>query len=196
MSENNHDHKLLLHFGDQKVDARVRRTRDALGDALVELMQEKPFDSITVQDVLDRAKVGRSTFYSHYSDKDDALAGRFAEMRVGKTVTLSIEGVEKSWRVVGLAREAFSPSVGYVLLSAVRLQSPKMVNSLRLALDHVEDRADEDSVAAVKTSLDRDGLERSSAAHKLLITGGGVRAVSRARSVSRPRANEQRVLCR
>jgi AcrR family transcriptional regulator len=54
-----------------KVDRRVLRTRDTLGDALVELMQEKTFDDITVQDVLDRAGVGRSTFYAHYRDKDD-----------------------------------------------------------------------------------------------------------------------------
>jgi len=42
-----------------------------LGGALITLMQEKPFDTITVQDVLDRARVGRSTFYSHYCDKED-----------------------------------------------------------------------------------------------------------------------------
>jgi Transcriptional regulator len=54
-----------------KVDRRALRTRDALGDALMELMQERPFKSITVQDVLDRAAVGRSTFYTHYRDKDD-----------------------------------------------------------------------------------------------------------------------------
>ena len=70
MSENNHLH---LVAAKKRMDARVRRTRDALGDALVALMQEKPFDTITVQDVLDRAKVGRSTFYTHYSDKDDLL---------------------------------------------------------------------------------------------------------------------------
>jgi AcrR family transcriptional regulator len=54
-----------------KVDRRILRTRDTLGDALVELMQEKAFDEITVQQVLDRAGVGRSTFYAHYRDKDD-----------------------------------------------------------------------------------------------------------------------------
>ena len=86
---------------------------------------------------------------------NNALAGRLAEMRVGKTVTLSIDNVEKSWRVVGLAREAFSPAVGYILLNGIQQQSPKMVNSLRLALD----QTDEDSTAAVKTSLDRN-LER------------------------------------
>ena len=70
MSENDH---MYLVAERKRMDARVRRTRDALGDALVALMQEKPFDTITVQDVLDRAKVGRSTFYAHYSDKDDLL---------------------------------------------------------------------------------------------------------------------------
>ena len=70
MSENEH---LPLATTNRKLDARVRRTRDALGDALISLMQEKPFETITVQDVLDRAQVSRSTFYSHYSDKDDLL---------------------------------------------------------------------------------------------------------------------------
>ncbi len=54
-----------------KTDRRILRTRDTLGDALVALMQEKNFDDITVQDLLDRAGVGRSTFYQHYRDKDD-----------------------------------------------------------------------------------------------------------------------------
>jgi AcrR family transcriptional regulator len=54
-----------------KPDRRIRRTRDTLGDALIQLMQEQPFDSITVQQVLDRAGVSRATFYTHYRDKDD-----------------------------------------------------------------------------------------------------------------------------
>lgn len=55
----------------RKTDRRVARTRDRLGDALVELLLEKPFDDITVQEVLDRAQVSRSTFYEHYRDKND-----------------------------------------------------------------------------------------------------------------------------
>lgn len=55
----------------RKTDRRILRTRDALGDALVALMPERAFDEITVQDVLDRAGVSRSTFYAHYRDKDD-----------------------------------------------------------------------------------------------------------------------------
>ena len=55
----------------RKPDLRIRRTRGQLSDALVALMQEKSIDKITVQEVLDRATVGRSTFYLHYRDKDD-----------------------------------------------------------------------------------------------------------------------------
>jgi len=82
---------------------------------------------------------------------NNALAGRFSQMRVGQMVSLTIGGVEKSWRVVGLAREAFSPSVGYVPLHSVQQQSSVIVNSLRLALDHT----DEESIEIVKADLDR-----------------------------------------
>lgn len=89
MSENDRLHLAALK---KREDARVRRTRDALGDALVSLMQEKPFDTITVQDVLDRAKVGRSTFYSHYSDKDDLLMSDAEEFFESVAMMLSVRG--------------------------------------------------------------------------------------------------------
>src|SRR5215208_514718 len=54
MSDNERVHLVV---SKKKGDARVRRTRDSLGDALIALMQEKSFDTITVQDVLDRACV-------------------------------------------------------------------------------------------------------------------------------------------
>lgn len=52
-------------------DLRIRRTRGRLGDALIALVEEKAMHRITVRGVLDRAGVGRSTFYVHYQDKDD-----------------------------------------------------------------------------------------------------------------------------
>lgn len=64
-------------------DRRVLRTRRALGTALVELMLASEFDAITVQQVLEKAKVGRSTFYSHFRNTDDLLlsdAERFFAM--------------------------------------------------------------------------------------------------------------------
>ena len=82
----------------QKTDARVRRTREALGGALITLMQEKPFDTITVQDVLDRAQVSRSTFYMHYNDKDDLLMSDAEEFFEALSMALSAHG-DKSDRV-------------------------------------------------------------------------------------------------
>lgn len=55
----------------KKQDRRSARTQRSLSGALVELVKEKRFDDITVQEVIDRADVGRSTFYSHYRDKED-----------------------------------------------------------------------------------------------------------------------------
>ncbi|MGP3962322.1 TetR/AcrR family transcriptional regulator [Nonomuraea sp. 3N208] len=61
-------------------DRRVRRTRQLLRRALVELILEKGYDRITVQHIIDPADVGRSTFCAHYIDKDDLLLGNLEEL--------------------------------------------------------------------------------------------------------------------
>jgi AcrR family transcriptional regulator len=65
----------------EPTDRRVRRTQDLLRRALLSLIQEKGYDRITVQDILDRADIGRSTFYAHYRDKDDLLRAGFQDIR-------------------------------------------------------------------------------------------------------------------
>lgn len=67
----------------RELDARAARSQRALGAALVALMLDEQFERITVQQVLDRAGVGRSTFYAHFRNKDDLLlsdAERFIGM--------------------------------------------------------------------------------------------------------------------
>src|SRR3974377_1993543 len=54
-----------------KTDRRVERTRELLQKALMELISERGYDAITIQDIVDRAKVGRTTFYLHYNNKDE-----------------------------------------------------------------------------------------------------------------------------
>ena len=54
-------------------DRRVQRTKRALHEALIDLAREKPYDAIPVKDILQRADVGRSTFYMHFRDKHDLL---------------------------------------------------------------------------------------------------------------------------
>lgn len=65
----------------ETVDRRVRRTKTRIFDALVELMMEKGYDKVTVQDIIDRADVGRSTFYAHYRDKEALLQSGFEHIR-------------------------------------------------------------------------------------------------------------------
>ncbi len=60
-----------------KADRRSRRSQQLLHAALIELMLERRYDDITVQEIIDRANVGRSTFYAHYLDKDDLLVSGF-----------------------------------------------------------------------------------------------------------------------
>jgi AcrR family transcriptional regulator len=54
-----------------KTDRRVQRTRELLQKALIELISEHGYDAITILDIVDRANVGRTTFYLHYSSKDE-----------------------------------------------------------------------------------------------------------------------------
>ena len=63
-------------------DRRVSKTRRALKEALTDLILEKGFEGVTVQDVIDRADVGRSTFYAHFVDKDDLLMAILADLDV------------------------------------------------------------------------------------------------------------------
>ena len=52
-----------------EADPRVKRTRKLLQDALLELLTEKNFDAITVQDIAERSTINRATFYAHFADK-------------------------------------------------------------------------------------------------------------------------------
>jgi AcrR family transcriptional regulator len=55
------------------LDRRVQKTRKLLQDALIELVAEKGYESVTIKEILDQANVGRSTFYAHFQDKDQLL---------------------------------------------------------------------------------------------------------------------------
>jgi AcrR family transcriptional regulator len=64
----------------EKPDRRINRTRETLFQAMSMLMVEKRYDDITVQDIIDRANVGRSTFYAHYQDKEDLAVSSMLTM--------------------------------------------------------------------------------------------------------------------
>lgn len=59
--------------GDLQEDRRIQKTKKLLADSLARLMREKEYDAITIQDIIDKANVGRSTFYAHYESKEMLL---------------------------------------------------------------------------------------------------------------------------
>lgn len=67
------------HMSTATVDRRVQKTRHLLQDAMVELVSEKGFAAVTIQEILDRANVGRSTFYMHFDNKNELLHSCFQD---------------------------------------------------------------------------------------------------------------------
>jgi AcrR family transcriptional regulator len=65
----------------KRADRRVQRTRRLLQEALLSLMVEKGYEAITVQDIIDRADLGRATFYAHFADKGTLLASGVEDLR-------------------------------------------------------------------------------------------------------------------
>ena len=62
-------------------DRRVQRTQQLLRTSLFSLIQEKGFERLSVQDILDRANIGRATFYAHFDNKEDLLLSGFDALR-------------------------------------------------------------------------------------------------------------------
>jgi len=98
-------------MGAKSKDRRVQRTRQLLRGALLSLIQEKGFEALTVQDIIDRANVGRATFYAHFDNKDDLLVGGLDELRASlkerqRQAQSSGNGVDE--RVFGFSREMFA----------------------------------------------------------------------------------------
>jgi AcrR family transcriptional regulator len=78
---------------EKSVDPRVLRTRKLLQQALVKLMKEKQFDTISVQDIAESATINRATFYDHYPDKfallECTVGSRFNELLAERGVTFN-----------------------------------------------------------------------------------------------------------
>lgn len=79
----------------EKPDRRTRRTERILREALHSLILEKGYDGVTVQDIADRADVGRSTFYAHFANKDKLHLSAFDAVREGLLQTGEADGDKK-----------------------------------------------------------------------------------------------------
>ena len=75
-------------------DRRVQRTRKLLQDALIALVLEKGYEAVTIQDIIDRANVGRSTFYAHFLDKQHLFLSGFEQLRQELADTNSLSSIQ------------------------------------------------------------------------------------------------------
>jgi AcrR family transcriptional regulator len=75
-------------------DRRVERTRQLLREALLSLILERGYAGITVQHIIDRANVGRSTFYAHFRDREDLLLSELKGLRAAVQEQIKREPVE------------------------------------------------------------------------------------------------------
>jgi AcrR family transcriptional regulator len=128
-------------------DRRVNRTQEMLYQALSTLMLEKRYDDITVQDIIDRADVGRSTFYAHFKDKEDLsmrnvshmldfLSGAMTESNVNSLDFLPGQEMFEHIREHYSNFKAFSSGRGVEMLfnQGQEYWSKRMVDSLQTML--------------------------------------------------------------
>ena len=83
-----------------KTDARVKYTKMVLKKALLELMQHKPVNKITVKEICERAELNRATFYAHYSDCFDLLES--IEEELFEQFERSMQSYIRSFDIAGL----------------------------------------------------------------------------------------------
>jgi AcrR family transcriptional regulator len=95
MSDTGQKTKSVPKSGSEGGDRRAARTRRLLKQSVAELMHSLRYEEITVQNIIDRADVGRSTFYAHYTDKEDLVREMFEEML--ETITSGVKGEEEGW---------------------------------------------------------------------------------------------------
>lgn len=108
---------------ESKADRRVQRTRQLLHKALIELVKEKGFDAITIQDITERANLGRTTFYLHYPGKEELMLDHHATVA-------EMFGLKQLTRAELLADE---PPPGLVRLLLLAAEEPKFYDAIMKA---------------------------------------------------------------
>jgi AcrR family transcriptional regulator len=130
----------------KKLDRRVQRTQQLLRGALLSLIQEKDFETLSVQDIIDRANVGRATFYAHFDNKEDLLVSGFDNLRASlkerqREALARRSGLDE--RVLGFSYEMFAHANEHrnVFLAMAGKRSHALVQQLlyKILLDLVRD---------------------------------------------------------
>lgn len=113
-----------------KIDRRILRTRQALREALLTLLNEKDYDEITVEEITDRANLGRATFYLHYKDKEDLLLEEFNDLVYKRVQVLS-----------EIPFSAWMPLMGDEAAKRTAFEERKHLGPIRLIFEHIHSNA-------------------------------------------------------
>ena len=128
-----HKQKKLENMQRRKSDPRANRTREKLGQALIDLILEKPIGAITIQEVLELAGVGRSTFYVHFRDKNDLLFSQLEMFLEFMSTKLSREREES--RRVAPVEEMFAHIGGQNRIYRALAESGQLQDFFDMAQD-------------------------------------------------------------
>lgn len=106
-------------------DRRVQRTLQSLRSALLELIKEKNYDDISIEDITDRANVGRTTFYLHYKDKEELLMEEFSTTMYERAQVLSD-----------------IPFAAWIPVSEEDFEKNKQMKPLLLVFEHIHENSE------------------------------------------------------
>lgn len=143
---------------DKKSDRRVERTRDLLLNALVSLLMERGYEKLTIQNLLDRAGVGRATFYAHFQSKEDLLTCSIGRMRAGLT---------GQWNTAATIEGTAAERLSFTLAFFQHLQSHRRIYHATIGRESewtVEQHMQRMLRELVREDLDRHHKGRASAA--------------------------------
>jgi AcrR family transcriptional regulator len=152
-------------------DRRVQRTRQLLQGALLSLIRERGFEALSVQDIIDRANVGRATFYAHFDNKEDLLVsgieGLRSALREGQRRALA-QATRAEERSFAFSRELFEHVEGHrdVFQAMVGKRSGAVIRQMfhKMVLDLVRED--------VRTTMAADARSPAGEARAQFIAGG------------------------
>ena len=134
-----------------KVDRRIQRTRQLLRDSLMGLIIERGYETITIQDITDRANLGRATFYLHFKDKDDLLISSLLEVYEGLVARFdnpSLESSSQSDKVANV--RTFEHAAENAQLYRVLLREPGTVSIRQRIHEYIASIVRERYLIAIK----------------------------------------------
>jgi AcrR family transcriptional regulator len=123
-------------------DRRVRKSQRALREAFISLVLERGYDSVTIEDIAERADVARATFYAHFEDKEQLLTSLFEELTEELALRLTaVQGAPETIRTY-IVMELYAQAAEFRDLYLVCLRGAGNGRARAAYLDIIASRAE------------------------------------------------------